>query len=994
MRYAQTIAMAVDLLADGRAEDVARMLEPLLQPVDGSVAVDEGIVRLQSLAACIDVVQAGRPERALERLEPFESVDGRDRCGPTARADVALWLGWAHAFRDTTSDEEARALSLLDEALSLYARHHNVRGRCWARLGQARAYFALDEYNLMRRALDEAASLLEKVDDQLAARWLHDLRVPALRFEGRYEEARRHLDALSDIAEERDDHRIRGHVAAQRAALSYDLGASPASIVEQAQSAERLLSPPSAISNYPLLAAFHAHVGVLLRVQQLERAEDVIDRAADAVEGYPVGRAHLQTLRARVALRRGQTGVAEGHLQDLFEQAHHLPHGLHRSHVALFRAELLTRNGALDDADRWTLRALRNARETGHRGHQLRCLCTRASLLVRRGAAEEARTVMESTSAYGDYDTVLPYVVLRASAEGDVARALGHCGDARVAYSVARSAASVIQDESAVRDLTDRLAATDETAEADPSRRDERVTELPVPCGPTTASGKPSADAFEDVIGALLSHASRSVPLVAETWIHTVKPLFPSRWIGLYRRTAAGTLERLHASGTDLDNLPDPAALRVGRPNGGGSAAEPDAVPRTDTIRWIRLSGASRTPYFFGVDVPSTSSDESDGGTDTLDRIRPWLSVLGLALEHAEQHQLTTRRSALQDPSEIPVDGFVTESPSMQAVAQQLRRIGTSHSPVLITGERGAGMLHVAEAVHATSGRAGAPCTVVQCSSMQREPIDRKLFGDARDGTFTRGAFQSTDGGTVILHEVDALPESVQDRLIEAIESGDVVPVGASDPTPVDVRIVATSAADLRSAIRDGRFREDLYLHLNVIPIRVPPLRDRREDIPLLVRHYIDALRPDGTPPVSITSRAVNAMLQYDWPGNVRQLRNEIERTLLLVHSEPAPLIDEELLSDPIQDASDASPLSRPSTRSARDNEDAPALESVLQPETSLSDVLAATEAAVIKRVLAACDGQITASADVLGLTRQGLYKKMKRLNIDATVFQPSTASA
>jgi len=993
MRYAQTIAMAVDLLADGRAEDVARMLEPLLEPVDGSVTVDEGVVRLQSLAACIDVVHAGRPERALERLEPFESVDCRDRCSPTARADVALWLGWAHAFRDTTSDEEARALSLLDEALSLYARHHSVRGRCWGRLGQARAYFALDEYNLMRRALDEAASLLEKVDDQLAARWLHDLRVPALRFEGRYEEARRHLDALSDIAEERDDHRIRGHVAAQRAALSYDLGASPESITEQAESAERLLSPPSAISNYPLLAAFHAHVGALLRAQQLERADHVIDRAADVVEAYPVGRAHLQTLRARIALRRGRTDVAEDHLHDLFEQAHHLPHGLHRSHVALLRAELLTRNGALDDADRWTLRALRNARETGHRGHQLRCLCARASLLVRRGAAEEARTVMELTSAYGDYDTVLPYVVLRASAEGDVARALGHCGDARVAYSVARSAASVIQDEAAVRDLSDRLAATDATADADPAGRQGRVTELPVPCGPATASGEPAAESFEDVIGALLSHASRSVPLVAETWIHTVKPLFPSRWIGLYRRTASGTLERLHASGTDPDNLPDPVALRIASPNGNGSAPEPSA-PRTETFRWIRLSGASKTPYFFGVDLPTTPTDEADADTDALDRVRPWLSVLGLALEHAEQHQSTTRRSALQDPSEIAVDGFVTESPAMQAVAQQLRRIGTSHSPVLVTGERGAGMLHVAEAVHATSGRADAPCKVVQCSSMQREPIDRKLFGDARDGTFTRGAFQSADGGTVILHEVDALPESVQDRLIEAIESGDVVPVGASDPTPVDVRVVATSAADLRSAMRDGRFREDLYLHLNVIPIRVPPLRDRREDIPLLVRHYIEALRPDGTPPVSITSRAVNAMLQYDWPGNVRQLRNEIERTLLLVHSEPAPLIDQELLSDPIQDAADASPLSRPSTRSARDDGDAPALESVLQPETSLSDVLAATEAAVIKRVLAACDGQITASADVLGLTRQGLYKKMKRLNIDATVFQPSTASA
>jgi DNA-binding NtrC family response regulator len=381
---------------------------------------------------------------------------------------------------------------------------------------------------------------------------------------------------------------------------------------------------------------------------------------------------------------------------------------------------------------------------------------------------------------------------------------------------------------------------------------------------------------------------------------------------------------------------------------------------------------------------------------DALRRIEPWLPVLGLAIEHAEQHRTASRLSALQDPTGIPVDGFVAESPAMQAVAQQLRRIQSSHSPVLVTGERGAGMQRVAEAVHATSERAGEPCTIVRCSSMQRDPLDAQLFGDARGDAFTPGAFQSADGGTVILQDVDALPEAVQDRLIDAIETGDVVPNGAGAPTPVDVRVVATSSANLRTAIREGRFREDLYLHLNVIPIRVPPLRDRREDIPLLVRHYVDALRPDGTPPVSVTSQALSVLLRYDWPGNVRQLRNEIERALLLVHAEPAPLIDEALLSSTLREAVDSDdtlpPESTGTAASVRSG-GAPQPDAVLQPDTSLNDVLAATEAAVIERALAACDGQITASADVLGLTRQGLYKKMKRLNIDAAAFQPSAAS-
>jgi DNA-binding NtrC family response regulator len=282
---------------------------------------------------------------------------------------------------------------------------------------------------------------------------------------------------------------------------------------------------------------------------------------------------------------------------------------------------------------------------------------------------------------------------------------------------------------------------------------------------------------------------------------------------------------------------------------------------------------------------------------------------------------------------------------------------------------------------------------------MQRDPIEAKLFGDARNATFETGAFQSADGGTVVLENVDALPKSAQDRLLQAIESGDVLPVGATTPVPADVRVLATTSSDLQEEIREGRFREDLFLHLNVIPIRIPPLRNRREDIPLLVRHFAKTLRPAGTPPVSITHRAMEAMLAYDWPGNVRQLRNEMERLLLLVHSEPAPMIDEPLLADPIREADVGDIPSRASTSGGSTQPhppapDVPGMDAVLQPDTSLTDVLAETESAVIRRVLEACDGQITASADVLGLTRQGLYKKMKRLNIDASNFQAQTASA
>jgi DNA-binding NtrC family response regulator len=157
----------------------------------------------------------------------------------------------------------------------------------------------------------------------------------------------------------------------------------------------------------------------------------------------------------------------------------------------------------------------------------------------------------------------------------------------------------------------------------------------------------------------------------------------------------------------------------------------------------------------------------------------------------------------------------------------------------------------------------------------------------------------------------------------------------------------------------------------------MPPLRERRADSPLLVRHFLDVLRPTDSTMVSITQPAMEALLRYDWPGNVRQLRNELERAIVHVSSEPAPTIDRTVLLDTIVEEAK--------------RQDAPAADdpdAILHPNQTLSDVLSRTEAAVIKRVLHACDGQVTASADVLGLSRQGLYKKMKRLDIDASTFQ------
>jgi len=947
MKYAKTIALATDLLANGRAEDVVKMVDPLLEPISAPESADTDQVLLHALMARVQVTHRANVDAALDLLEAFEDAQVRDSLHPRARAQVTLWLGWAHALRHRHAEEDAQALSFLDDAERLFEDLPSPGGRCWCLLGKARAYFAIDEYHLMRLMLDEAAGVHAKIHDMQADRWLHDLSVPALRFQGAYGEAQRHVDALLELADCWDDQRVRGHAHAHEAALKYDLGEDPGDIVNSATAAVTLLGRLDGGSDYPLLAAYHAHVGTLLRQAKWSEASSVLDDAESAVQSYPAGQAHLQTLRARLALRQGRVDEADSLLETLFEHVHHLPHGLQRSHVALLRADLLARKNRTEDALPWIRRAYRNARETGHRGNQLRALLTLASVLIQCGDRAGAARALAETDSYDDYFDVLPYALQRFQVLAAEAEADGRHDDARAATLQARSAAALIQDIHVGETVQRQLSGSDSHADSD-------------------------ADSFETTVGAALSRASVSVDLVAEAWIQAVEHLVSHAWIGVFRYAPDNGWTCIHEHG----DRPVPLSYPE-------SGASDDSAAQAGGVEWVPLRAPSAPRFYMGVQVASPEE-----WARAEERLSPWLPVLQLALDRAiQRNRLTHREASDRDATgSIPLDGFVSESPAMADLARHIRRIHMSHSPVLISGESGTGKTLVGRAVHETSERSDGPFRHVRCANMQQDPVEERLFGRiGPDGTLTPGAFHASSGGTLLLEDIGTLPAPIQSALVRVLDSHEIVPQGATDAHPMDVRVLATAGPDLASKMEDGTFRYDLYHRLNVIPVRVPPLRERRADIPLLVRHFLSTLGPRDLPAASITSRALEALLQYDWPGNVRQLRNEIERALTFVQSEPAPTIDVDLLSDSIFETDDA-------------HESAPVasgdLEAIFQPDRSLDDLLAQTERRVIEHVLNDHNGNVTASADVLGLTRQGLYKKMKRLGIDASTFQVDTNPA
>lgn len=246
--------------------------------------------------------------------------------------------------------------------------------------------------------------------------------------------------------------------------------------------------------------------------------------------------------------------------------------------------------------------------------------------------------------------------------------------------------------------------------------------------------------------------------------------------------------------------------------------------------------------------------------------------------------------------------GLVGRSPAMRRLFDLLEHAAASDATVLVTGESGTGKEEIAQSLHQHSARAAGPLVVVDCGSLPSSLIDSELFGHRR-GAFTGavdhrvGALEEASGGTVFLDEVGELPLEVQPRLLRALAERQVKPLGSDEYRAIDVRVIAATHRDLARWVSDGRFRPDLYYRLAVLGISVPPLRHRREDIPLIARELLARLRPGADPGALLTPAVLAALSAYDWPGNVRELRNTLEQLLVLGDQAALPAVGPEAVA-------------------------------------------------------------------------------------------------
>ncbi len=346
-----------------------------------------------------------------------------------------------------------------------------------------------------------------------------------------------------------------------------------------------------------------------------------------------------------------------------------------------------------------------------------------------------------------------------------------------------------------------------------------------------------------------------------------------------------------------------------------------------------------------------------------LDTDRILVLLRNALATRALREEVTTLRARIESRWAI-----VGQSFAVRTLLEQVDRVGATQARVLITGENGSGKELVARALHKRSARSAAPFIEVNCAAIPSELIESELFGHMK-GSFTGatqdrpGKFEQADTGTIFLDEIGDMALAAQAKVLRVLEDGDVTRIGGVKSRRIDVRVLAATNKDLPAEIAAGRFREDLFYRLNVVPLHLPPLRERREDIPLLVQHFIDTLAErEGVPPRPVTPDALEALARLEWPGNVRELRNTVERLLILAVGPQLTLSDVERLTG--RRAAESGSLG------------------ALADAGSFEEFKHAAERAYLLLKLRQYDWNVSETARAIDMPRSNLYKKIERYHL------------
>jgi DNA-binding NtrC family response regulator/tetratricopeptide (TPR) repeat protein len=888
----------------------------------------------------------------------------------------ALWR--LHGRLASARGDQSRAIALLGRALRHAETAHDSRGIGLAHYELAQAYRRVGDTAIVREHLTKASSALHAAGDRRHLALVHSLSAISLAPLGRYEEAMSALrqaerlaarvqcnDVLATVCGNQANVMVMEHryeqalVLAERSVALHEAHGSGHGLavalgtlgqilvrlgdLHRAEKAlHRALDVRSPIQFHETTGAvFDTLAQIHLMRGTYEMASEFLERAVEAYGAY--GRQTSQwyewsvrVLGTRLALRSGRTTEAVS-LADGILAAGAPP--LDALQATLLAAEAFITEGRFEHADQ----RLRSAGEKldprtapAAWGEYLRL---RGALKERTGAPADAYHDLAQSATLLDllgerYQAALSHLALGRLVAGTGARsvAVRHLDQAMAAFRQLGADRDVADTEDAQALLSKTGSGEDVIS---PAAADDAMVRRLV-----DAAALPELLARETA-SALLEASSGTIGIVFIA-PEGDEPTILAR-AGCDEETARGLL-RAFSEGTPHEH--------------GTLTAEP--IGRAPTGPRIALVASSRLP-----------------GHVVARRIRMIAAVArqGFELCAALDRPGPAEGPAIDQSLEPLLPGFLSASVAMTRVVEQIQRLQGSELTVLITGESGTGKELVARAIHVGSHRSAAMFLPYNCTTTGRDLADSQLFGHRR-GAFTGaisdqpGLVRSAVGGTLFLDEIGDLPLDVQPKLLRFLEHSEIMPVGESRPLQVDVRVLAATNVDLEQRVAEGKFREDLYYRLSVIRIHVPPLRDRREEIPHLSMFFLrEASESLGKPDLELSSAALDVFSDYWWPGNVRQLKNEIQRAVAL--SPPGGTIEPNHLSAEITAARLPDMQSNSSGR----------------PRVVPQNLAAAVEQVEREMIQAALDrsrGNISETARVLGLTRRGLYLKLRRLGLDS----------
>ena len=883
--------------------------------------------------------------------------------------------------------DQSRAIALLGRALRHAEQAHDSDAIGLAHYELGLCYKQVGDAAIVREHIAKAAPALHAAGNRRYLALLHCLSGVVLAQGGRVEEANAALQQAERLAASAQAQDVRSTIGANQAnvALIQHRNDQALALAEQSATlAEQSAAQQDQNGPGRCLAISLANLGqILVTVGRLERAEKVLLRALESrsqTQFNEITGAVYDTL-AQIALVRGAYDSADDYLRRAGEA-----YGSYGGQagqwyewsIRVLEAKLAARRGLKDEAlrladeiaakappaeaiqaDLIACEALLAGGRTLEAETRLTSMTTRIDARAMPGAWGEFLRLRGTLHGFADrlsqayHDIAQSASVFELIGEG-YQGALSHLELGRLASRVgARSqaqhqfalAAAMFESLGAARDLVDTKTA---------------VSQLPA-----TESTVPllSIDADDAVVQRLIDAAAFPELLGHET-AAAVRDTLDADCAVVFVASRDGEVRLIAWTGGDQDRARTLAMRAIGRSQGAGWVVSQASGRDGDSQRWVAI--LSPRPI-----------------AEPLRRRMGMIAAIaaqGFDLCAARQRPAAPTEVAHEQLLEPLLPGFLCASPAMMRVVEQIQRLQGNELTVLITGESGTGKELVARAIHVGSMRSSAVFLPYNCTTTTRELADSQLFGHRR-GSFTGavndqlGLVRTATGGTLFLDEIGDLPLDVQPKLLRFLEQGEIMPIGDTRPQRVDVRVIAATNADLEQRVAEGRFREDLYYRLAVIRILIPPLRDRREEIPhltsLFMREVSERL---GKPDVFLTADTLELLAQHWWPGNVRQLRNEIQRLVAL--SRPGQGIGPEHLSPEITSAA----IRQHAGGSA------PGAAARL-PVTSLAAAVDGLEREIIEATLHQSSGNISEAARLLGLTRRGLYLKLRRLGFETAPF-------